>query len=61
MKINGNNYAEEGKGCPTPTSDFKEYFGKRNYVNYNLYDTNGIQLSGENNIENCLKKIWKWN
>ena len=51
------NFAEEGTGCPTPTIDFKEYFGKRNETKYVLYDTNGIQLGGENSIENSLKKF----
>ena len=51
------NFAAEGTGCPTPTIDFKEYFGKRNETKYVLYDTNGIQLGGENSIENSLKKF----
>lgn len=56
-KDNNDNYAEEGTGCPTPTKDFKQYFGKRNNINYVLYDTNGILLCGENNIDNSLKKF----
>ena len=57
LKKGENNFAEEGTGCPTPTINFKEYFGKRNNVCYNLYDTNGIQLGGNHNIENSLKEF----
>ena len=48
---------KEGDGKPTPTIEFKEYKGERNNQHYTLFDTNGIQLKGENSIDNKIKGI----
>jgi len=55
LKLEKEKKAKEGDGGETLTIDFTPYIGKRNKLQYTLYDTNGITLEGENSIEN--KKI----